>query len=184
MTPSHELARATTRRRWTPEEIAIYEREWDHTASAHANAQRLSKIIDRDYYTILWRAERDDLTNFNLRDPHAPDPVKVRDHAAVAAIHGGFPSIVTRRRGRTAPALAGEGAEPTPNRFRHLHVIEGGKAQAIPHGVEVIRTRPVEDRHVRWARQQLACGMSLDEFAITFRLDSAALARSLMEGAA
>lgn len=173
------------RTRWTREETAEFHRLWDRTKTANQNADAISKITGRTLHAVLWKAGREDLTGFDLRDPFAPDERMVSAHATKSNMAGGFGAVPLRAGRRVAPALPRECETEAPKRFRHLRVIEGGKAEALPRGVVRIDLRKPTPRHVRWARQQIACGMSLDEFAITFRLDADALAQALrIEGAA
>ncbi|MDP1873666.1 hypothetical protein [Phenylobacterium sp.] len=168
--------------RWTPEDNATFHAEWNRAIGPLANCRRIAPILNRGLDAIWWKAEREGLINLNMADPFAPNPEKVDQHCRALTLAGGFSAVQTIRR-RTAPALPGENDRPAPNTFRHLRVIEGGQARALPQGVVRLERKAPTDRHVRWARQQLSRGMSLDEFAMTFRLDADRLAQAL-EGVA
>jgi len=168
--------------RWTKAEIATFEAEWVHGRGPVANCRHIATVLNRSYDAVMWKAERAGLANLNMVDPFAPNAEKVDQHFQALALAGGFSSVQTGGR-RTAPALPGENDRPAPNTFRHLRVIEGGQARALPQGVVRLERKAPTDRHVRWARQQLSRGMSLDEFAMTFRLDADRLAQAL-EGVA
>lgn len=171
--------------RWSAKETAEFHRLWDRSKSAKENARRIAKLSGRSMDAILWKAEREGVTGLTLIDPFAPDAQRVEDHGLRAMTAGGFGAVTLRTGRRVAPALPRECEIEAPKRFRHLRLIEGGKAEALPKVVIRIDARKPTPRHVRWARQQMACGMSLDEFAITFRLDADALAQALrIEGAA
>lgn len=169
------------RTRWTNAERETLRALW----KGHESVEEVAQALGRTVYSVEFQAERLGLYDPppNIFDRYAPKPERVIDHGLVTAHAGGFGAL-TLKPVRKAPPLPSEREPAKPNRLNHLIVVTGGKATALPKGVERIERRPITDSIVSYARRYVAKGTALDAIADAFSVDPDALEQALGREAA